>query len=392
VRNTVDDAVSAFHELKKHEGKGGVNEVKLFHARMAACDRAGVEAWVLDHFGPESTAEQRAGRILVATQVVEQSLDVDFDAFASDLAPADLLVQREGRQHRHRRRSDGSPAPSGENDQRPDATFCIFAPKLAEDAEAWLKAFDDLFPKARYVYPHVGVLWRTQRALAELKRIAIPEKARTLVEVVYAPDVPEASDLPGRWSEDPSAWAIPQALRKRSAEAVSEQKKYASQAHANALSWAAGYDGLEAGAALWMDDKHTPTRLGEPTVTLRLASTDGEGKHLRLYPWACADLADYDKLLADLRTAATPDARRKARNALADAWTGSDLNVRESMLSKPPTWTGKEKGADDRAFAEMPDGGKWTRLVSVGDDGAVRQGDKKNPLAYAKQTGLTRAK
>ena len=60
-------------------------------------------------FGKKSTPQMRVGRILIATQVVEQSLDIDFDVLISDLAPIDLLVQRAGRQHRHDRGDRGDP-------------------------------------------------------------------------------------------------------------------------------------------------------------------------------------------------------------------------------------------------------------------------------------------
>ena len=69
---------------------------ELFHARFALADRLEKERRVVRTFGKES-GEERAGKVLVATQVVEQSLDLDFDALVTDLAPVDLLIQRAGR-------------------------------------------------------------------------------------------------------------------------------------------------------------------------------------------------------------------------------------------------------------------------------------------------------
>lgn len=75
--------------------------VHLFHARYMAKDRREREEFILREYGKHS---QRTGRkLLIATQVVEQSLDVDFDAMLSDVAPLDLLLQRLGRLWRHLR-------------------------------------------------------------------------------------------------------------------------------------------------------------------------------------------------------------------------------------------------------------------------------------------------
>src|SRR5205823_15051436 len=75
--------------------------VHSFHARFAQGDRLAIEYAVLARFGRAAAARDRAGHVLVATQVVEQSLDVDFDLIVSDLAPVDLLIQRAGRLWRH---------------------------------------------------------------------------------------------------------------------------------------------------------------------------------------------------------------------------------------------------------------------------------------------------
>ncbi|MBO1437419.1 CRISPR-associated helicase Cas3' [Meiothermus sp. CFH 77666] len=100
--NTVDRAQALYQLLKQ---RGCLNPM-LFHARFPAEDRARLEDEVLARFGKDSTLEngQRPQKaVLVATQVVEQSLDLDFDLMVSDLAPVDLLLQRAGRLWRHKR-------------------------------------------------------------------------------------------------------------------------------------------------------------------------------------------------------------------------------------------------------------------------------------------------
>lgn len=76
-------------------------EVFLFHARFPADQRQKREDAALETFGALGT---RLGRkILIATQVAEQSLDLDFDLLITDLAPIDLILQRAGRLWRHAR-------------------------------------------------------------------------------------------------------------------------------------------------------------------------------------------------------------------------------------------------------------------------------------------------
>ena len=78
-------------------------EVLLFHARFPADCRQKREDQVLEVFGEGGIREGR--KILIATQVAEQSLDLDFDVIATDLAPIDLVLQRAGRLWRHARKS-----------------------------------------------------------------------------------------------------------------------------------------------------------------------------------------------------------------------------------------------------------------------------------------------
>ena len=74
-------------------------EVFLFHARFPADRRQQREEQALEIFG--ETGSRTGRKILIATQVAEQSLDLDFDLIATDLAPIDLLLQRAGRLWRH---------------------------------------------------------------------------------------------------------------------------------------------------------------------------------------------------------------------------------------------------------------------------------------------------
>jgi len=75
-------------------------DLTLFHARYPHAWRDDIERKVLARYEKSSTPDVRRG-IVVATQVIEQSLDLDFDLMATELAPVDLILQRAGRLHRH---------------------------------------------------------------------------------------------------------------------------------------------------------------------------------------------------------------------------------------------------------------------------------------------------
>lgn len=103
VRNTVDRVVETARYLRERFGHGAVT---VAHARFVDLDRADKDADLVRRFGPpDKSAGQRptGPHIVVASQVAEQSLDIDFDLLVSDLCPVDLLLQRMGRLHRHLR-------------------------------------------------------------------------------------------------------------------------------------------------------------------------------------------------------------------------------------------------------------------------------------------------
>jgi CRISPR-associated endonuclease/helicase Cas3 len=99
VVNTVDRAQQLYTRLQTRLADR--LQPLLFHARVPADQRQDLERAVLATFGRD--ADRPPAALLVATQVVEQSLDIDFDWMLTDLAPVDLMLQRAGRLHRHTR-------------------------------------------------------------------------------------------------------------------------------------------------------------------------------------------------------------------------------------------------------------------------------------------------
>ncbi len=247
IRNTVGACLEAAAQCRAR----GVPPI-VFHARFTPVDRQRIEAEVMQRFGPRSTREERAGMVLIATQVVEQSLDIDFDVMVSDLAPVDLLIQRAGRLWRHVRAADARPfgcervihVLSGPTDREPEAT--------------WVSA---VLPKTDFVYRDAGVLWRTAHRLDRAGALDAPDGLRGLIESVYEED------------------DVPQAL-------VAASDKAKGQAYANAavgfqyvINPLTGYGG---DAISWSSDVTYQTRLGDPTVTIRLARVTPDGS---LTPW-----------------------------------------------------------------------------------------------------------
>ncbi|UJP02458.1 MAG: CRISPR-associated helicase Cas3', partial [Nitrosomonas sp.] len=179
IRNTVTDATEAFELFAERLPQ---EKLILFHARFALSDRLAKEEDILTAFGSDGNASKRSGRLVIATQVIEQSLDVDFDLLISDLAPIDRLIQRAGRLRRHNRDGSGNRLAIGEQDQRGMPHMVVFGPAWNEEPAAhWFKA---AFPKAAGVYPDHSQLWLTARAL-QVGRFTMPEDARTLIEGVF---------------------------------------------------------------------------------------------------------------------------------------------------------------------------------------------------------------
>lgn len=256
VRNTVDDALNIFQELLK-SGKIPLEDMLLFHSRFAFTDRIDIEEKTLSWFGKAAPVAARRGKVLIATQVVEQSLDLDFDWMITDLAPVDLLIQRAGRLQRHIRNAHGQ-CKSALPDERQPPVLHILAPEWQPEAQKeWL---GEELRGTGYVYPDHGCLWRTQALLRESGTIRMPDDARKLVDGVYEQTI-----------------VAPLALQTVSDMAFGKVLSQRSVAGQNLLRCDKGYD-RNASDFFWDQEREFSTRLGEEGFDVYLAWLDDEGQ------------------------------------------------------------------------------------------------------------------
>lgn len=168
--NTVNQAQVVYRVLKD---KGGSEDVKLllFHARFPVEKRNEIERKCLKWFGKGGEACRPSKAILVCTQVVEQSLDVDFDEMITEIAPIDLLLQRAGRVHRHRFRV----RPTGF--ERPNIRVMVPAPSVSDELE-------HRYGPSGAVYDPF-LLKNTENILNDTTEIRVPEDMRSVIERCY---------------------------------------------------------------------------------------------------------------------------------------------------------------------------------------------------------------
>ncbi len=184
IHNTVDAAQQTYQRLKSEIGEAF--PIGLLHSRFPFWRRKQLENEWMERFGKDGHG--RCGSILVSTQVVEQSVDLDADLLVTELAPSDMLLQRIGRLWRHYR--EGRP---------------IDIPRvyiLQEDSS--LEEFSEMNPesivaslgkKARIYSAYI--LLRTLEVWSDRISVVLPGQIRELIELTYR----EKNDIPKSWIE-----------------------------------------------------------------------------------------------------------------------------------------------------------------------------------------------
>lgn len=316
IRNTVDSCQKTAAMLRER----GIEPI-VFHARFAQGDRQRREQFVVDLFGkPDEKKPQREDarrkQVLLATQVVEQSLDCDIDFLISDLAPIDLLIQRAGRLWRHpvrdeRRRAMGlafemlvlSPDPRGE---------------LTKDWPG------EVLPGTGSVYKAIHYLWRTACLLDDVAAISSPGEigeasaVRSLISAVY---------------DDDGIDDVPRILHPRVIRSEGRDGQAASIANLLLLAVESGYLDERIGDSR---EVRAPTRLSDDQTTIRLARILPGGA---LVPWE-------------------PDSDRSIKHR----WALSEVRLRKDRVPPNSDCLSRFVSAVARARVEM---GRWEQEIPI---------------------------
>jgi CRISPR-associated endonuclease/helicase Cas3 len=164
VENTVDKAQYIFKRI----AASGI-KVGLLHSRFIKDDRDCIEREWLNLYGKDAAHRGECGRVLVGTQILEQSIDIDADFLITRLAPIDMLFQRIGRLWRHNIPSRCAGA---------KREVWILAPE-----KVIYSAKEDFGDSAKVYAPYV--LYRTFEELSKVTRLIVPVDIRPLIEKVY---------------------------------------------------------------------------------------------------------------------------------------------------------------------------------------------------------------
>lgn len=174
ITNTVQRAQDLYQAVRSQAGPEV--DVLLIHARFPLILRQELETRLTHKYGPDKSNRPVRG-IVIGTQVLEQSLDLDFDVMVTDLAPIDLLLQRAGRLHRHKH---------------------TIRPEKHSKEQLWINVpltdEGDYLPGSdKYVYDEY-ILRKSWQTLRSLDILHLPGDYRRLIENVYQPGSPSIND------------------------------------------------------------------------------------------------------------------------------------------------------------------------------------------------------
>ncbi|GAA4618670.1 CRISPR-associated helicase Cas3' [Saccharopolyspora hordei] len=184
VRNLVRDAEQTMARLTEEVRAWEEQpELVFLTSQVLAGKRTAIEQKLRREFGPDATSRPHA--IVIGTQVLQHSLDVDFDLLVSDLAPVNELIQRLGRVHRHDRDPLQRSCPMPE--------LGLIQPHTGRDGPKFAQGLHNVYPTA--------LLLRTWSVLWGRTELKLPEEAPELVHAVYTDHMPPQGNLRPRFEK-----------------------------------------------------------------------------------------------------------------------------------------------------------------------------------------------
>jgi CRISPR-associated endonuclease/helicase Cas3 len=326
IRNTVVEAQQAYRAAVSAICQDTVR-VGLLHSRFPLAHRAELEKHWLEHLGPNRPASG-PGSILIATQVVEQSVDIDLDFIVSDLAPTDMLLQRMGRLWRH-------PRPHRHADQ---PEFWIRLPDLTDAGNA--AALKAALGRSGWVYaPYV--LLRTAAVWKSKSEINLPTDIRPLLDATYVePD-----------QQEPETW------REIHVELEGEKRKL--MLVATSATNVFNTPMLEDREEILTRAKGAPTT---PVILLRSITTTGNNSvRVVALDGSQSEISDYD-------------------------WQRSSARFLQQWLVRTPRWLVPAEAPHPPWL--MLHGPHHATVATVADDGRCLFGDQTSNLTYDPRLGL----
>lgn len=212
VFNSVSRSQDFFRKMDKYYSKNEITLI-LLHSRYTVADRLAKESEIFEHVGKNSSINKPV--VVIGTQTIEQSLDIDFDFMVSDIAPVENIIQRCGRIHRHNRGLRSSERimyinMSSEAQKTASKIYTKYVIDIAEEIFTKINEFDlssiNEIVDMAYIVPETKkeayLTWIQERnhssRKASFNRIALPLQeaiSKPLYGWLKAGEVDEISDL-----------------------------------------------------------------------------------------------------------------------------------------------------------------------------------------------------
>jgi len=327
IRNTVVEAQDAFRAVS-----GALREdtarLGLLHSRFPFHRRVELEHTWLELLGRERPVDG-PGSILIATQVVEQSVDIDLDFIVSDLAPTDMLLQRVGRLWRHDRAQREAASPE----------FWVRMPELRVEFER--RELIQALGRSACVYaPYV--LLRTYEAWRSKTQLLLPADIRPLLEATYAEML----------VNEPKAW--------QEFQADLEVEKQQLAANAEAATLVLGRPMLDDREEILTRRKGAPTT---PVLLLRSVKLDADGvAFVVALDGTTIEISQYE-------------------------WRRASARFLHQWIVRAPRWMVPDKPPHPRWLTLHTTA--TTTVALVGDDGTCDFGEGGSVMAYDPRLGTT---